>query len=100
MSTNRDAEFKKWWYQTTGLHTEFPKGPMELSKVAWDAAYVVGRAVESSNADNAHSRGRADEREAIETRLLGMAGHAFIAGQDEKAHWFRSLVNILFHTDL
>lgn len=96
MSTNRDVEFNRWWYRVTGLHTEFPKGPMETCKIAWDAAYAAGRAVESANADAAHSRGRADERAGIERRLLAMAAHAFIANKDEHAHWFRSLVNVLF----
>lgn len=93
---NSEIEFEKWWFRVTGLHTDFPKGPMETCKIAWDAAYAAGRLVESDNSNNAHARGLADCRRAIETRLLGMAGHAFVAGQDAKAHWFRSLVNVLF----
>lgn len=97
-SENSEIEFQKWWE-----HTPLP--PLRhligecTAKEIWSAAYTAAQVAHTTGRTTSYALGKAEARNAIETQLLGMAGHAFIAGKDEHAHWFRSLVNVLFKSE-
>lgn len=88
MTTEQDKAYEA--FVSDPAQSSFPR--VDFFVGGWHA----GRLAEAANVDAAHSRGRADERAEIERKLLVMAGQAFVANRDDHAHWFRSLVNVLF----
>lgn len=87
VDVNRATAFETWW-----AHSGVKLFCSETTaQWVWDSAWT--NATISRTDEQA---ARQIEREDIERRLLAMACHAFLAGNDEHAHWFRSLVNALF----
>lgn len=84
--------FQTWWSRTN-IECQYGTMCRDAFASGWEAHAAASRTGEREVAEQA---ARQIERAHIERRLLAMACHAFIAGKDEKAHWFRSLVNVLF----
>lgn len=87
MTTEQDKAYKSWWFGCSSSERNCI-GIAGAFDAGWDAARANRRldvgAIE------------AEARAEIERKLLVMAGQAFVAGKDDHAHWFRSLVNVLF----
>lgn len=91
MTTEKDKAYKAWW-EKWWADPEASNGARPLFDAGWDAAFNSC----PKTADEIIHTARQNERDEIERKLLAMAGAAFIANKDDHAHWFRSLVNVLF----
>lgn len=90
MTTEQEKAYIKWFSDPAVSPAVCYR---DIFRAGWEAA--VNTAMPMPAHEIIHIA-RQNERDATEKKLLAMAGAAFIAGRDDHAHWFRSLVTVLF----